>query len=181
MARRRSPPTSSPGAASTQPLLARLLIAIPVWLLLAELLAALVAHQRRLTEELRQLAHVDALTGLANRRDLDLRLAAPAPGDTVVICDLDHFKAHNDSHGHASGDLVLVDFALVLRSCLRSDDYAARYGGEEFALLLPDTSEAQAVAILARLREHWTVLRPGISFSSGIASCRDRAGPPPRR
>ncbi|HJQ01697.1 MAG TPA: GGDEF domain-containing protein [Jatrophihabitans sp.] len=153
----------------TEPLLARLLIAVSIWVLLAELLASLVQRQRQLTKELRRLAHVDPLTNLANRRGLDLRLADIHAGDTVVICDIDHFKRLNDTQGHAAGDRVLVEFGMVLHSCLREQDFAARYGGEEFALLLPATGIQQAAATLARLRHCWAILQPGVTFSSGIA------------
>jgi diguanylate cyclase (GGDEF)-like protein len=156
----------------TEPLIARLMIAVSVWLLLSELLASLVSRQREMTTELRRLALVDTLTNLANRRDLDLRLATAQPGDTLIICDLDHFKQLNDSQGHAAGDRVLAEFGLVLRSCLRDEDYAARYGGEEFALLLPATSQPQTALILARLRRAWTTLQPAVTFSSGLATFR---------
>lgn len=161
----------------SESLAARLLIAVSVWLLLAELLAALVHRQRLMTDELRRLAHIDALTNLANRRDLDLRMASAAPGDALVICDLDNFKQLNDTQGHAAGDRVLAEFGMVVRSCLREFDYAARYGGEEFALLLPATSESQAAIMLARLRECWALLQPAVTFSSGIASCRSGNSP----
>jgi diguanylate cyclase (GGDEF)-like protein len=153
----------------TEPLVARLIIAVSIWVLLAELLASLVQRQRQLTDELRHLAQLDTLTNLANRRGLDLRLADTRPGDTLVICDLDHFKRLNDTQGHAAGDRVLAEFGMVLHSCLRQEDFAARYGGEEFALLLPATGTAQAAATLARLRKCWSLLQPGVTFSSGIA------------
>ncbi|HEU5271306.1 MAG TPA: GGDEF domain-containing protein [Jatrophihabitans sp.] len=155
------------------PLVARLLIAVAVWLILGELLAALIQRQRSLTDEMRVLAHVDTLTKLGNRRDLDLRLADAAPGDTLVLCDLDHFKQLNDTLGHAAGDAVLTDFGLVIRATLRKLDYAARYGGEEFALLLPATATAQAAILLTRLRKRWAILHPEITFSAGVATCRD--------
>jgi len=154
-------------------LIARLPIAVAVWLILGELLAALIQRQRSLADELRVLAHVDPLTKLGNRRDLDLRLADAAPGDTLVLCDLDHFKQLNDTLGHAAGDAVLTDFGLVIRATLRKLDYAARYGGEEFALLLPGTSTAQAATLLGRLRRRWAILHPEITFSAGVATCRD--------
>jgi diguanylate cyclase (GGDEF)-like protein len=156
----------------SSPLLARLLIATVIWLLLAEVLAALIERQSVLTEEMRQLAHVDTLTSLANRRDLDLRLAEAGPGDSVILVDLDHFKHLNDSLGHAAGDAVLGEFGLVIRATLRQNDYAARYGGEEFALVLPDTNEADAAVTLNRLRQSWAILRPEITFSAGV--CRWR-------
>ena len=157
----------------TQPLIARLLIAIAVWLILGELLAALIQRQRSLADEMRVLAHVDTLTKLGNRRDLDLRLAEAGPGDTLVLCDLDHFKQLNDTLGHAAGDSVLTEFGLVIRATLRQLDYAARYGGEEFALVLPGTSTAQATNLLSRLRRRWAILHPEITFSAGVATCQD--------
>jgi diguanylate cyclase (GGDEF)-like protein len=155
----------------SEAIVARLMIAVAVWLLLAELLASFVVRQRLLTDELRRLAHVDPLTNLANRRDLDLRLSEATSGDTLIICDLDHFKRLNDTQGHAAGDRVLAEFGLVVRSCLRQQDYAARYGGEEFALILPGTSRLQAARTLQRLRECWAPLQPEITFSSGVATC----------
>ena len=112
------------------------------------------------------------MTGLANRRDLDIRLLTLAVHDTVVICDLDRFKQFNDAHGHLAGDRLLRDFGELLRTQLRTDDYAARYGGEELALVLPNTSPADAAAVLRRLHTQWAILRPGCTFSSGIAGHR---------
>ncbi|HTZ45926.1 MAG TPA: GGDEF domain-containing protein [Jatrophihabitans sp.] len=153
-------------------LLVRVLIASAVWVLLGELLAALIQRQNALATDLRALARIDTLTNLANRRDLDERLAGAGPGDTVVLCDLDHFKQLNDTLGHAAGDTVLAEFGLVIRATLRQPDYAARYGGEEFALLLPATSAGQAATLLTRLRQRWAVLHPEVTFSAGIATCR---------
>ena len=157
----------------SSPLIARLLIAMAVWLILGELLAALIVRQRALTDEMRVLAHVDTLTKLGNRRDLDLRLAEAVAGDTLVLCDLDHFKQLNDTLGHAAGDSVLTEFGLVIRATLRQFDYAARYGGEEFALLLPGTSADQAAMLLGRLRLRWAILHPEVTFSTGVATYRD--------
>lgn len=155
------------------PLLARLLIAVAVWLILGETIAALIQRQRTLADEMRMLAHVDTLTRLGNRRDLDLRLGDVGPGDTLVLCDLDHFKRLNDTLGHAAGDSVLTEFGLVIRATLRKGDYAARYGGEEFALVLPGTSTAQAATLLSRLRLRWAILHPEVTFSAGVSTCRD--------
>ncbi len=148
----------------------RLLVVTAVWALLSQLLVRLTDSQQRLTSALRGAAHTDVLTGLDNRRALDERLAELGPEDTVVLCDLDHFKLLNDTRGHAAGDEVLAEFGALLRSDLRDGDYAARYGGEEFALVLRRTTPAQAVAALARLRGHWALLRPDVTFSSGIGS-----------
>jgi diguanylate cyclase (GGDEF)-like protein len=148
----------------------RLSIGCWVWVLLGELLSRFTARQAALSAALRTAAHTDALTGVANRRDLDLRLAVARPGDMVVLCDLDHFKALNDSRGHYVGDRVLADFGSMLRATLRADDYCARYGGEEFVLVLAGTSRAQAEATLGRMRAHWAVLQPATTFSAGLAS-----------
>ena len=153
----------------SSPLLARLLIVTIIWLVLAELLAALIHRHDALTEEMRLLAHVDTLTNLANRRDLDLRLIEAAAGDAVVLLDLDHFKQLNDTLGHSAGDAVLSEFGLMIRATLRTDDYAARYGGEEFALVLPSTSESEAATTLGRIRQRWAILRPEVTFSAGVA------------
>jgi diguanylate cyclase len=147
----------------------RAALACVVWTLLGELLSYFGARQVTLSTALRAAAHTDALTGLANRRDLDLRLAAAVAGDAVVVCDLDHFKQLNDSRGHRVGDLVLAEFGSMLRSTLRSADYCARFGGEEFVLLLPATSALEAEATVARVRAHWGLLQPDVTFSAGVA------------
>jgi diguanylate cyclase (GGDEF)-like protein len=152
-------------------LVPRLLIGVAVWMLLAVLIAELVARQLTLVGKLRHAAQTDALTGLGNRRNLDERVALTRPGDTIVICDLDHFKHLNDTQGHAAGDRVLAEFGAVLRACLRADDHAARYGGEEFALVLPATTAACAATMLRRLRRQWAILQPDVAFSAGIANC----------
>ena len=148
----------------------RALIAGSVWVLVSQLLVSMTGRQDRLAAAMRDAAHTDVLTGVANRRDLDARLATLREGDTVVICDLDHFKALNDRCGHAAGDRVLAGFGALLRTGLREGDYAARYGGEEFVLLLPATTAAQACAVTGRLRERWAPLQPGTTFSAGAAT-----------
>lgn len=101
-------------------------------------------------------AHSDPLTGLNNRRYAEDRLArvlaiSPPPPAALAVIDLDHFKRVNDTHGHAAGDAVLVDFARRLLACTRRDDVCARLGGEEFMLLLPRTAPDQALPVLERL------------------------------
>jgi diguanylate cyclase len=113
---------------------------------------------------------------VANRRDLALRLATAEPGDALVLCDLDHFKQLNDTKGHHVGDKVLAEFGALLRASLRGRDYCARYGGEEFVLILPGTAVDQALVTLARMHEHWAVLRPDTTFSAGVASCTVHRG-----
>ena len=135
-----------------------------------------------LTAELENRASTDALTGLANRREayraiseMERRNCALAGRYTVLIGDLDGFKAINDTFGHNFGDQVLKDVAQVLRDNTRSDDIVARWGGEEFLILLPNT-DVQGGSILAeKLRakvEALTDVYPEdvhISISFGVA------------
>ncbi len=121
----------------------------------------LLAAQRELhalNQELDRLAHTDALTGLANRRQLMARGAeewsqARRHGRplSLVLLDLDHFKAVNDTHGHATGDRVLEGVGRALPPLLRDADLAARYGGEEIAVLLPETDAAGAADVARRV------------------------------
>jgi len=113
------------------------------------------AHQ-----ELRRLAVTDELTGAANRRHFlqqaGERLASSRTAThpmSVLLLDLDDFKRINDSHGHLVGDEVLRLLVRVCQSLCRREDLFARFGGEEFAYLLPDTSEAEAAGVAARVVE----------------------------
>ena len=114
------------------------------------------AAHRRLDE----LARTDELTGLANRREAETRLAdevrrferARAPF-AVMMLDIDFFKRVNDVHGHDVGDRVLEHLAGILRSSTRSIDLAARWGGEEFLLVLPQTDLDGAVVVADTLRK----------------------------
>jgi diguanylate cyclase (GGDEF)-like protein len=115
---------------------------------------------RAANEQLEVLSRHDALTGLFNRRHFDemkeaefqraLRSGQPL---SLLICDIDHFKAFNDHYGHARGDQCLREVAQVIRSVItRSGDVLARIGGEEFTVLLPNTSEADARQVAERVR-----------------------------
>jgi diguanylate cyclase len=105
--------------------------------------------------EARHLASTDPLTGLANRRQLDdaLRedLAAHKP-TALVMVDLDHFKAVNDSHGHPAGDQVLRHLAVILTEVAGEGVLAARFGGEEFAVILAMGAVRDAVSVAERIR-----------------------------
>jgi len=122
-------------------------------------------------------AATDPLTGLLNRRSIEreLRLLMRAGSRfSVVIADLDHFKAINDTHGHETGDRALRLFSDVLRTSLRPDDAVCRYGGEEFLVLMPATSPDEAMWALGRVRED-LVLRltsaevPAFTASFGVS------------
>ncbi len=105
------------------------------------------------------LAVTDELTGLYNRRYFDRHLAvmlgkAEAQGRNLALMmlDMDHFKAVNDSHGHDAGDAVLREFGTRLRRNIRGVDLACRFGGEEFAVLMPDIDHGQTEAVAERVR-----------------------------
>ena len=121
--------------------------------------AAIALENARLHGLVERQALVDGLTGIANRRACEDalsheiaragRLNTPL---TLVVADLDGFKAVNDRHGHAVGDDVLREFAAVLRGTLRESDLAGRWGGEEFVLLLPGTEAEGGVQLAERVR-----------------------------
>ena len=148
----------------------RLIIAMSVWITIGELLGRNAERQRQLTSTLRGSANTDPLTGLLNRRGLREALKVATAADTVVLCDIDFFKAINDKYGHDEGDQVLAAFGALLEHSLRGDDVAARYGGEEFLLLLVGATPAAAVEVLARMRSRWGQTHPTVTFSAGIAT-----------
>jgi len=105
---------------------------------------------------LKHAAERDHLTGCFNRRYLHEQLMGAVPEAsslTVVLCDIDHFKRINDTHGHGDGDLVLRGFARILEAATREGvDSVVRYGGEEFLIVVPGTDLAGGVALAERLR-----------------------------
>lgn len=118
---------------------------------------------------------VDALTGLANRRTMSRALGRLRPEETVVLIDLDHFKAINESLGHDEGDKFLRLFGRTLAASLREADQVGRYDGEEFVVILPGNG---AERFLARLRIEWMRKRPyPVTFSAGLAA----ASPDPKK
>lgn len=103
----------------------------------------------------RHLASTDPLTGLANRRQLDDALREALAGHRptcLVMLDIDHFKAVNDTHGHPAGDQVLRQLAEILAELAGPGTLAARFGGEEFAIILPLGAVREAVAVAERIR-----------------------------
>ncbi len=137
-------------------------------------LTVLLRLVERQTEQVRQLARRDELTGLPNRRAWTDELPrvleqARQSGQPVSVCmvDLDHFKAYNDTHGHQAGDRLLKEAAAAWLERLRQSDILARYGGEEFIVLLPGTDLHQAGEIMERVRP---VTPAAQTFSCGVAT-----------
>jgi diguanylate cyclase (GGDEF)-like protein len=121
--------------------------------------AAAAIEAARLHGETEALAQTDGLTGLANRRRLDLDLAAECERArrygrplALVMFDVDHFKRFNDTYGHLRGDETLQELATTVRSEIRTTDTVYRYGGEEFAVLTRETDAEHAMALAERLR-----------------------------
>lgn len=138
-----------------------------------------------LLDKLERQTHEDALTGLANRRRLDQRLAdefalALRHGRplTVAMADLDHFKTVNDRFSHAVGDAALRATARILADNVRHTDLVARFGGEEFVIVLAETDAAAARGVCEKLRaavaQHkWTGIHPDLSLTISIGYSSD--------
>ena len=126
---------------------------------LASTLAYLLVHKERAEAEVARLAMLDPLTGAYNRgtfheaaeRELARARRAGQPL-SMVLMNIDHFRAINEKHGHVVGDEVLVQFADLVRDVLRKEDMLVRFGGEEFLVLLPDVPGPGAVVVAGRLR-----------------------------
>ncbi|WP_299773365.1 GGDEF domain-containing protein [uncultured Pseudoteredinibacter sp.] len=128
-------------------------------LLSAIVLAIALIRERRHKHRLQELAHIDHLTSLYNRRYL-YRLGKRllnrsnngAGSFAAIMLDVDHFKRINDVYGHSTGDQVLVQIAKVCSEECRPSDIVGRFGGEEFLLLLPNTLLSEAVTVAERIR-----------------------------
>ena len=143
-----------------------------VLLVIAINIGLLLLTRERLENQLARAAMLDPLTGTLNRSGFLTRAARAAEQCfrssrtcSVMVMDLDEFKAVNDMFGHAAGDRLLAGFASVAQISLRGEDILARIGGEEFCALLPGTNEAQAAAIAERLRIDYAAT----SFANGDA------------
>jgi diguanylate cyclase (GGDEF)-like protein len=135
----------------------------------------------RLYAEAEQRARIDQLTGLWNRRHLEERIQVEIGrhsryGGTfsLIILDLDFFKAFNDSYGHPAGDKLLKQLGAVMKDTIRGTDEAFRYGGDEFAILLPHTTLRDAYEVAERVRDRITseikVEDISVTASFGLAS-----------
>ena len=118
-----------------------------------------VGQLRQQIDELSELVSTDALTGLFNFRHFKTVLQAEMDRSkrsgiptSLVLLDLDHFKAVNDTHGHEVGNQALKHLADILRNEVRTTDIVCRYGGEEFAMIFPETHLNLAVKVAERIR-----------------------------
>lgn len=154
-------------------------------------------HQQELVEaktqleeanrHLSELARVDALTGIANRREFDQTLSSLWKSSYrkkerlgILMIDIDHFKFYNDQYGHQKGDNCLQQVVqAICQSCLRPEDFIARYGGEEFIVLLPQTAHDDAVHVAKRIQQkiaekaiahQKSPTKPVITLSIGVCS-----------
>jgi len=129
----------------------------------------------RTQEGLQGLAFTDGLTGLYNFRSFRSRLADELRRSaryrrplSLIIVDIDDFKAVNDRYGHQAGDGLLIEIADALRAAVRSSDIPARYGGEEFVIICPETGTAEAALVAERVR---TVIEGQRFTMSGGETC----------
>lgn len=113
-----------------------------------------------LNAQLQTMSRVDGLTGLYNRRYWQERFEREFKLSTrnkscmsLMMLDIDHFKAVNDTYGHQTGDEVIKNIADIIRQATRETDIAGRYGGEEFVILLPDTPCENAITVAQRIRK----------------------------
>ncbi|MGA1602243.1 MAG: GGDEF domain-containing protein [Prochlorothrix sp.] len=140
---------------------------------------------KQLNTHLHQIATLDELTQVPNRRSFNRQLetlwersAQIQTPLSLILCDVDYFKYYNDYYGHQAGDDCLYQVAQVLAQTIRAQDFVARYGGEEFALLLPDTTALQAEYLATRIRQTLDNLalrhaasrcKPWVTLSLGVA------------
>lgn len=157
---------------------------------LLELLCDRVRKGNRIILDSEQNANVDILTGCFNRRWLEhvyeresTRCAFSSQPLSMLMLDVDHFKAYNDQHGHLAGDYALCLVAHTLRNLLRPKDSMVRYGGEEFVILLPELDSDEARTIGERLRQSLEQVSsfyspvgilPGVTVSIGMAQMQDK-------
>jgi diguanylate cyclase (GGDEF)-like protein len=146
--------------------------------------AALALRNAVLLEQVQRMAATDGLTAIANRRTFEstlereiARASRHAEPVSLVMVDIDHFKALNDSHGHQAGDDVLRNVAAALACECREFDLAARYGGEEFAIILPGCTAEESLVIAERFRRVVSAAPAvvPITASAGVATYPDHA------
>ena len=165
---------------------------LPTVLPFVAVLAVLILGFGYRNQQLHNLAAYDELTQIANRRYFDQYLTQSLnanKGLSLILCDVDYFKAFNDLYGHPVGDRCLYQVAQAIESAVRDADLVARYGGEEFVIVLPATDEKSANAVGVRIQSQirqaeilhegslvseWVTLSGGlISLSKGIQMAPD--------
>jgi diguanylate cyclase (GGDEF)-like protein len=154
----------------------RLSAVLPEFLEAARLVIFRLRGEQRRDEE----AKIDHLTGVLTRRAWMRRLSAAVPGDSICIIDLDHFKAVNDTGGHAAGDAVLRAIGGLILRTFRKDDSCGRYGGDELVCLAPGFPGRSLVARCEQVRRAWEQERPiagaGVGLSIGVAEVGEEGG-----
>jgi diguanylate cyclase (GGDEF)-like protein len=162
-------------------------VALVLMLILGNALGMIAARRFHLAQRrqfraavlLQEQADRDPLTGCHNRRVLQGGLCEAELARThrygsalsVILCDIDHFKRINDTHGHAAGDQVLGAFARLLQSMVREGvDSVIRYGGEEFLIVLPQTDLAGALALAERIREAFAAASTSLGSDTVVAA-----------
>jgi diguanylate cyclase (GGDEF)-like protein len=141
------------------------------------------ANDYRQTE---QMAMIDSLTGVFNRRYMDItlkkeftRCSRYEKSFSVCLIDIDDFKRVNDTKGHQFGDVVLKELANLLKASIREEDIACRYGGEEFLIVIPETNSIGAVKLADRIRQALKssdfFTKHAITFSGGTATFPEHA------
>ncbi len=151
---------------------------------------AVAVENAQLLDRLNELSITDELTGLFNRRHFYKVLESEMNRTrrygrciSLAMIDLDWFKKYNDKFGHASGDIVLADFAKALKEGLRRTDTAFRYGGDEFIVILPATNAERAKEVIERISKKWLKRLAAklpladimLGFSAGIAQFPENA------
>jgi len=149
-------------------------------------------EQNRIMEKLKNLAITDGLTKLYNSRHFYNQLLLEVDRTnryhrplSLLLLDIDYFKAYNDNFGHLEGDVVLFRLGQIIKSCLRTMDSAYRYGGEEFTVILPETDGEEASTVAQRIRtavENEKFISPqgkrgSITISIGVAEYQAKESP----
>ena len=161
---------------------------LPVVVPLVSMVATAVLGFGYRNQQLQSLAAFDELTQVANRRYFDQYLATAMTLQkplSIILCDVDYFKAYNDRYGHPAGDRCLQQVAQALQLAVRNSDMVARYGGEEFVIVLSGATEEVAVEVASRIKQQirlqsiihegsnvsdWVTLSCGVATVSGMTS-----------